>query len=84
MLREVDYEDCETATELLRGLGLNLPGGRDEIRHHVRAQDLALSTFNVHRVLVRLLGAVALLHCPRGVAPVIWVEQSAEAEVIFL
>jgi len=33
-LREADYEDCETATELLRDLGLILPEGRDEIRNH--------------------------------------------------
>lgn len=33
-LREATYEDCETATELLRNLGLVMPQGRDAIRHH--------------------------------------------------
>lgn len=33
-LREATYEDCETASELLRDLGLVMPQGRDAIRHH--------------------------------------------------
>jgi len=33
-LREVAYEDCETATELLRDLGLIMPEGRDAVLHH--------------------------------------------------
>ena len=35
-LRDAEYEDCETATDLLRELGLVIPGGRDDIRHHWR------------------------------------------------
>jgi hypothetical protein len=34
VLREAEYEDCETATELLRELGLSLPEGREEINKH--------------------------------------------------
>ena len=33
-LREAVHEDCITATELLRDLGLTLPEGRDEISKH--------------------------------------------------
>ena len=36
VLREAEYEDCETATELLRKLGLTLPEGREEINEHWR------------------------------------------------
>ena len=35
-LREANFEDCETATELIRTLGLIIPEGQDEIRHHWR------------------------------------------------
>ncbi len=35
-LRNAEYEDCETATDLLRELGLSIPVGRDEIRYHWR------------------------------------------------
>jgi hypothetical protein len=34
ILREAEYEDGETATKLLRDLGLTLPKGRDEISKH--------------------------------------------------
>jgi hypothetical protein len=33
-LREAEYGDCKTATELLRDPGPVLPEGRDEIRNH--------------------------------------------------
>jgi len=35
-LREAEYEDCETATELLRDLGLIMPEAGDAVRHHWR------------------------------------------------
>ena len=35
-LRDAEYEDCELATDLLRELGLVIPGDRDEIRFHWR------------------------------------------------
>ena len=48
-LREAQYEDGETATQLLRELGLNLPVGQDEMRYHWRRLWVDNPALNVDR-----------------------------------